>query len=173
MNTAQIPLASLNQFDKTQFVDTLKGIFEHSAWVAEQVYEQRPFASVASLHQAMADIVRKSSHEQQITLIKAHPELAGKTAVLTDLTAESRSEQTGAGLDRCSPAEFEQIQSLNAQYQQKFGFPFILAVKGHNRQSIIENIALRVNSSPEQEKSTALEQIYKIAGFRLEALIEG
>ncbi len=158
----------INQFSKSEFIDTFSGIFEHSPWVAEQAYAHKPFHSIEDLHQKMVEVVRGSGHAPQLKLICAHPELAGKAAVRKDLTHHSLNEQSGAGLDQCSPEEFELLQSLNAQYLTKFGFPFILAVKGHNRQSIIQNFANRLNHEKTVEFQECLEQIYRIAQFRLE-----
>jgi len=116
----------------------------------------------------MVSVVRNSGHEPQLKLICAHPELAGKAAIKKDLTHHSLNEQSGAGLDQCSAEEFERLQSLNAEYLSKFGFPFILAVKGHNLQSIIQHFSDRLNNEKAVEFRECLEQIYRIAKFRLE-----
>ena len=165
MNTTphdNIPALSLEEF-----LSVYGGIYEHSPWIAQAAYESgADLENVKSLHEAMKRAVAEGRHEQQLALIRAHPDLAGKL----ELTKESQSEQTGAGLDQCSPEEYEEFQTLNTAYKEKFGFPFIIAVKGHNRQSILENFRARIHNTPEDEFKTALEQINKIAGFRLEAL---
>ena len=158
----------INQFSKNEFLDAFSGIFEHSPWVAEQAFSMIPFITMADLHEKMVTIVSQASHEMQLKLICAHPELAGKAAIKKELTEHSLNEQSGAGLDQCSAQEYELLQSLNAKYQLKFGFPFILAVKGHNRQSIIENFSKRLDNEKSVEFLECLQQIYKIAKFRLE-----
>jgi len=163
----------INQFSKNEFLDAFSGIFEHSPWVADQAFSMIPFVTMADLHEKMVTIVSKASHEMQLKLICAHPELAGKAAIKKELTEHSLNEQSGAGLDQCSAQEYELLQSLNSKYQLKFGFPFILAVKGHNRQSIIENFSNRLNNEKSVEFQECLQQIYKIAKFRLHAYENG
>ncbi|PKO58953.1 MAG: OHCU decarboxylase [Betaproteobacteria bacterium HGW-Betaproteobacteria-18] len=165
-------LDQLNSLDHGAFVARLGGIFEHSPWVAERVVAQRPFASVDALHAAMVEVVAAASNTEKLVLIRAHPQLAGKAAIRNELTAASRSEQHGAGLDQCSADEFSRITELNDAYQQRFGFPFILAVRGHGRDSIIANMAERLNNAPTHEHDEALRQIARIARFRLSDLIQ-
>lgn len=169
--SARITLAELNALPDEQFVRLLGGIFEHSPWVAEQVAPLRPFEGVDDLHQAMVDRIVDAGAEAQMTLIRAHPELAGKAAVRGELTPESSSEQRGAGLDQCTPEEYSQLTALNQAYREKFGFPFILAVRGHDRQSVIAQFRRRLALSPPEETAECLEQIYKIGRFRLDDLI--
>ncbi len=164
-------LSQLNQNSDGEFVEALGAIFEHSPWVAEAVVSSRPFASIEQLHQVMSNAVDVASDELQLALIKAHPDLAGKAALSGELTDESTSEQAGAGLDRLSADEYQSFHSLNDAYQSKFGFPFIIAVKGHDRHSILDAFQKRLENDSEAEKQTALEQIYRIAKFRLEGLI--
>lgn len=165
-------LDQINQLDRDTFIARLGGIFEHSPWVAERVAAQRPFANVDALHAAMCAVVDDASEAEQLALIRAHPQLAGKAAVRDELTDASRSEQRGAGLDQCSPDEFARITELNDAYQQRFGFPFILAVRGHSRDSIIANMAQRLANAPAHEHDEALRQIARIARFRLSDLIQ-
>lgn len=165
-------LEELNKSDHKQFIEKLGGIFEHSPWVAEGAWNKKPFASVAELHQAMADVVRHASEEKQLSLIRAHPDLAGKAALAGDLTESSKREQAGAGLDRLMQEEYQRFHRLNDAYKEKFNFPFILAVKGHTKESILKSFEERLPNSTEAEKNRALEEIYKIAGFRLEALLK-
>ncbi|MDP1697537.1 MAG: 2-oxo-4-hydroxy-4-carboxy-5-ureidoimidazoline decarboxylase [Xanthomonadaceae bacterium] len=165
-------LDQLNALDIGAFVARLGGIFEHSPWVAERVFAQRPFARIDALHAAMCAVVDSASDVEKLVLIRAHPQLAGKAAIRDQLTAASRSEQHGAGLDQCSADEFSRINALNDAYQQRFGFPFILAVRGHGRDSIIANMAERLNNAPTHELDEALRQIARIAHFRLSDLFQ-
>ncbi|MBC3883721.1 2-oxo-4-hydroxy-4-carboxy-5-ureidoimidazoline decarboxylase [Undibacterium griseum] len=166
-----ISLQHLNQCAPAEFVQYLGGVFEHSPWVAQAVLPQRPFASVADLHAAMAAAVRTADAAAHLRLIRAHPELAGKAAIRGELTAESTREQSGAGLDQCSPQEFAELQRLNAEYTKKFGFPFIIAVRGHDRQSIIRHFTQRLAAEPAAEMQECIEQIVRIGGFRLADLV--
>lgn len=164
-------LDHLNTLPSADFIATLSGIYEHSPWVAEAIVAQRPFASVALLAQAMADAVAQAGEEAQMALIRAHPQLAGKAAIAGELTESSTREQRGAGLDQCSPEEFARLTELNEAYQQSFDFPFILAVKGHTRDSILANMAARLPNDVASERAEALRQIDHIARFRLDALL--
>lgn len=168
MNTT---LAQLNIAEPEAFVAALGAIYEHSPWVAQNVLSQRPFASVETLAQAMREAVASAPDEAKLRLIRAHPQLAGKAAIAGELTEHSTREQSGAGLDRCSPAEYAQLTQLNDAYQQKFDFPFILAVRGHTRASIIASIARRLDNDADTERDEALAQIDRIAGFRLRDLL--
>jgi 2-oxo-4-hydroxy-4-carboxy-5-ureidoimidazoline decarboxylase len=165
-------LAALNAMTQEEFTAALGAIFEHSPWVAQRAAAKRPFASVQELHAAMADAVRNAAEEERIALIRAHPELAGKAAVRGELTEESTREQKGAGLDRCSPEEFARLQHLNSSYNEKFGFPFVIAVKGHDRQSILDNFERRLGNERDAEARECIEQIIKIGGFRLEDAVQ-
>lgn len=166
-----IALVDLNQLERDAFVAALDGIFEHSPWVAHAAWERRPFTSRQHLLDSLRSVMAEASREQQLQLLCAHPELRGKAALagpLSDpLTAASRNEQAGAGLNACSPEEYERLLHLNDAYSERFGFPFILAVKGHTRASIIAEMARRVDNEPEQEFDEALQQVGRIAGFRI------
>jgi 2-oxo-4-hydroxy-4-carboxy-5-ureidoimidazoline decarboxylase len=164
-------LDTLNAMSLSDFVNELGGIFEHSPWVALGAYARRPFGMLEQLHSAMTEVVEKAGEDKQLALIRAHPDLAGKAALAGDLTEHSKSEQTGAGLDKLSKAEYQRFHDLNNAYKEKFGFPFILAVKGHTKDSILESFEKRLPHTPDAERKTALKQIYKIAGLRLEALL--
>jgi 2-oxo-4-hydroxy-4-carboxy-5-ureidoimidazoline decarboxylase len=168
----KISLTELNQCPRERFTSVLGGIFEHSPWVAGQVADQRPFGSIEALHQAMAAAVQQAAPADQLTLIRAHPELAGKAAIRGELTQQSTQEQAGAGLDQCSPDEYRELTELNARYNQKFGFPFILAVRGYDRAGIIQQFRRRLALDPSQEQAESLHQIYRIARFRLDDLIQ-
>ncbi|MCP4432074.1 MAG: 2-oxo-4-hydroxy-4-carboxy-5-ureidoimidazoline decarboxylase [Gammaproteobacteria bacterium] len=171
--TDTISLSTINQLTAAQFIDILGGIYEHSSWVAEQVYQQRPFDSLQKLQIAMANVVRASSHTQRLTLIRNHPQLAGKEASQGTLTTDSKNEQRGAGLDQCSSEELKTIQTLNKQYLQVFEFPFVIAVKGLDRHQIIAAMQLRLHNTQQIEFDTSIDEICKIAEIRLRALISG
>jgi 2-oxo-4-hydroxy-4-carboxy-5-ureidoimidazoline decarboxylase len=164
-------LGELNSLGEAAFVEKLGGIYEHSPWVARGAWHQRPFGNVESLHAAMERTVAAATENEKLALIRAHPELAGKLAVAGGLTESSRSEQASAGLDRCTPAEFERLQALNAGYRDKFGFPFIIAVRGLTRGKIIEQMEQRLGNTPEQERAACMREIGRIARLRLDALL--
>ena len=155
-----------------EFAALLEGLYEHSPWVAEAAWPKRPFASLAGLKHALAQVVREAPPEAQLALIRAHPELAGKAMVARTLTAESTNEQGTAGLTHCSPEEFETLQRLNAAYNEKFGFPFILAVRGPRstgltRHEIIETFTRRLEHTVAFERAECLRQVHRIAEIRL------
>jgi OHCU decarboxylase len=167
-----IALKDLNALAPAEFVAQLGAIYEHSPWVPERVAGQRPFATVFALHEAMLQAVLDADVAMQLALIRAHPELAGKAAIRGDLTPESTSEQKHAGLANCTAAQFEKLHALNAAYGSRFGFPFILAVKGHTPDSVIKQFEARIANSVDDERRVALEQIGRIARFRLIDLVE-
>lgn len=165
-------LNALNQAPKASALELLSGIYEHSDWIAEQALERRPFSSPQALKLAMVEIVARAQADWQLALVRAHPELAGKAMVSQSLTTESTQEQTQSGLTHCTPEEFERIQQLNAQYNAKFGWPFILAVRGPrgtglSRQGVIAHFERRLRSAPEQEFQECLRQVHRIAELRI------
>ncbi len=162
-----IALEELNALSPTAFVEALDGIFEHSPWVAERTCAARPFGSRLQLLEALCASMWTADAASQLALIRAHPELAGRAAIRQELTTASGHEQRRAGLDSCSPDEFRQLHDLNGAYREKFDFPFILAVRGHNPGSIIRNMQSRLDTDLESERRMALTQIGRIAGFRL------
>jgi N-carbamoyl-L-amino-acid hydrolase len=167
-----LTLQQLNAAGRAQFVALLDGVYEHSPWVAEAAHAQRPFVSLAALKVALATAVREAGRDRQLALIRAHPELAGKAMIGKALTAESSNEQGKAGLGDCSAQEFAQIQQLNAAYNAKFGWPFILAVRGPRgdglqRQEIIATFARRLDGHAAFEFAEALRNIHRIAEIRL------
>jgi len=164
-------LAEINAFSEGDFVRALGGVFEHSPWVAQSAFANRPFTSIDALHGAMVSAMEHAPEPQQLALLRAHPELAGKAAIRGEMTADSVSEQTRAGLSQCSPEEFARLTDLNARYNARFGFPFILAVKGYDRAGIIDQFARRVENNRATEFAECLAQVARIARFRLEALI--
>ncbi len=167
-----ITLDQLNAATDAEAAQLLDGLYEHSPWIAQAALAERPFRSVSHLKQAMADIVRQSPQDKQLALIRAHPELAGKAMVSKTLTSESTNEQSKAGLTNCTPEEFARIQQLNADYNAKFGFPFILAVRGPrgtglDRHQIIDTFARRLYNHPDFELAEALRNIHRIVELRL------
>lgn len=164
-------LDELNRADAAVFVEALGGIFEHSPWVAEAVVDSRPFADMGALHAAMCDAVARADATAKLRLIRAHPQLASKAAVRQELTEASNREQSGAGLTECSAEEFARLSELNDTYQQRFGFPFILAVRGYDRAGVIAQMAARVERDHDTEFAEALRQIERIAAFRLNDLL--
>jgi len=160
---------AVNDLSHADFVSRLGGVYEHSPWVAERAFRARPFASIDSLHAAMDAAMQAASREEKLALINAHPELLGKLEA-AQLTESSRGEQAGAGLDRCTAEQKARMQSLNRAYREKFGFPFIVAVKGLDWGAIVERIEARLANSPDAEFETALREIGRIARFRLEAI---
>jgi 2-oxo-4-hydroxy-4-carboxy-5-ureidoimidazoline decarboxylase len=154
---------------RAEFVARLGGIYEHSPWVAERAFVSAPFPSIDALQAAMEGVMLNASPEEQLALIRAHPELLGKLEA-AELTDESRSEQASAGLLRCTSEEKSRMRAINAAYREKFGFPFIVAVKGLDWAGIIERMERRLPNSREAEFETALREIARIARFRLEAL---
>ena len=167
-----LTLEQLNAASPGDALALLDGLYEHSPWIAEQALAQRPFRSLAHLKHALALAVRTAGPEAQLGLIRSHPELAGKAMVAKSLTAESTHEQNKAGLTHCTPEEFERIQQLNAAYNERFGFPFILAVRGPrgtglSKREIIDTFARRLDNHPEFERAEALRNIHRIAEIRL------
>jgi allantoate deiminase/N-carbamoyl-L-amino-acid hydrolase len=167
-----ITLEALNALPPREFVAALGSIFEHSPWVPERVAGSRPFSSGIALYEAMCGAVMQADEPLQLALIRAHPELAGRAAIRGDLTSASISEQRGAGLSSCTPLEYERLQSLNAAYRGRFDFPFVLAVKGHTPQSVIATLERRVTHGKDEERSVALQEICRIARFRLADLVD-
>jgi N-carbamoyl-L-amino-acid hydrolase len=167
-----LTLEQLNRATQPQFTALLAGTYEHSPWIAGAAWAKRPFASLAQLKLALVQAVREAGREAQLKLIRAHPELAGQAMVAKTLTAESTNEQGKAGLTECTPEEFATIQRLNAEYSERFGFPFILAVRGPRgtglaKQEIIDTFARRVRHHPDYELAEALRNIHRIAEIRL------
>ncbi|WP_124704079.1 2-oxo-4-hydroxy-4-carboxy-5-ureidoimidazoline decarboxylase [Sulfuriferula multivorans] len=164
-------IASLNALEQTAFISCLSGVYEHSPWVAEHASQRRPFTSVAKLAAAMHACVLAAGKSEQLALIRAHPELAGKLAIDGGLTAASRLEQSAAGLDKCTPQEFARISELNHAYQEKFGFPFIIAVRNMTKASIISAMEQRIAHPFDREVNAALDEIMCIASYRLNDLV--
>ena len=166
-----IRLDDVPAWDRAGFVAAFGAVFEASPWVASDAWDARPFGDVDALHEAMVAAVERAPTTRQLELIHAHPDLAGKAALVGNVAEASRREQRGAGLDQLTPAEFARFQTLNRRYRERFGFPFILAVRGHDKHSILEAFELRLENDPATERRRALEEIYRIARFRLDDLV--
>jgi len=170
-------LSDLNSCTGAAFADTLRGIYEHSPWIPERAAARRPFATPAALKLALQTAVAEATPDEQLGLIRAHPELAGKAAIAGELTEESTHEQAKSGLNRCSAEEYALLHKLNADYNAKFGFPFILAVKGPDgngltRQAIIETFTRRLKNQRADEMAECLRQIHRIAELRIHDLLQ-
>ena len=164
---AEYSLNELNQLDQERFTAALAEIFEHTPAIAHQTWPQRPFATVAALHQSMVNVMQSLPQEQQLALIRAHPDLGAKAK----MTTASVQEQSSAGLDQLTPEEFATFQALNQAYRDRFQFPFIVAVKAHTKDSILAAFRQRLTHDFDTERQTALAEIAKIAGYRLTALV--
>lgn len=162
-----------SQMSREEFVATFGPVFEHAPWIAEQTYGPVCTGSLdelPALHEAMCRVLDSADPGSQRAIIRAHPDLAGKLAIEGDLTEASRGEQASAGLDRCAPEEFEELSRLNTVYTERFGFPFIMAVKGSNPAAILAALGERLGKAPETEVQAALREIKRIAYFRLEEI---
>jgi OHCU decarboxylase len=154
-----------------EFVARYGGVYEHSAWVAEETYDAAGETTNArKLAPLFASCVDAASVDRKLELIRAHPDLAGKAAVAGELTRDSTAEQSAAGIDQCTPEEFAEFQSLNRRYKEKFGFPFVMAVRNSSRGEILEAFAKRLQNDTDTEFRTAIAEIHKIARMRLEAM---
>jgi 2-oxo-4-hydroxy-4-carboxy-5-ureidoimidazoline decarboxylase len=192
----KMTLAELNAHDRSAFVAALGWIFEESPWVAERAWEKRPFPTLDALHGAMTSVVTAAPAEEQLALLRAHPDLgtvrlkpdttdshpnaaaalgapAGSVRLQADpqMSDVSRREQTGAGLDALTRDELERLRKLNAAYREKFGFPFLFAVKGSTTRDILAALERRLPSTRDIEHQEALRQVYRIARFRLEETV--
>ena len=159
-------IKELNDSEKNEFVELLSDVYEESAWVAEQVHSKRPFSSVQALNDAMRDTVDSASRDTQLELLRAHPDLGEQT----EMTDASETEQASAGLTDLSPAQYDTFQQLNNQYREKFGFPFIMAVKNKSPEVIQTAMEDRVEHERDQEFETALSQVHEIAKLRLQEI---
>jgi 2-oxo-4-hydroxy-4-carboxy-5-ureidoimidazoline decarboxylase len=163
-----IALQQLNEADAAGFMAALGDIYEHAPWVAAAAAARRPFVTLAALHEAMIAAVRAAPAERQMELIKGHPDLAGRAARAGALTADSRAEQASAGLDALSEEEFARFHRLNAAYRDKFGMPFIVCVRRHGRDSILQQFERRLQNTVPEETTAAIEEIFRIAALRLD-----
>ena len=169
--TTRLDVAALNRMDQAEFTRTLGQTFEHSPWVAEGAWNARPFADVDELHRAMMAVVEKAPQEQQLALLRAHPDLAGKEAEEGTLTDASTIEQASAGLNALSRAEMEQISRFNAAYKEKHRFPFIVCVRHYTKRGIFFEFARRLSRDTATEFGEDLVQIGAITRIRLDAML--
>ena len=168
---SQISLSDLNTCSKDDFVASLANIFEHSPWIAERAAVARPFAGLNQLLAAMKGAVDHAPAELRLALIKAHPDLANKTQRAAGLTAESNAEQNSAGLDRLSEAEYQAFERVNNAYRAKFGFPYIVCVRRHTKDSILRDFERRLPNDVATETQKSIEEICRIAALRLDQLV--
>ena len=171
MTSSQIKLADLNAYGKDDFAATLANVFEHSPWIAEQAALARPFAGVKALFDAMKAAIDRAPSELLLALIKAHPDLANKTQRAAELTAESTAEQNSVGLDLLSEAEYSAFERVNKAYRAKFGFPYIVCVRRHTKDSILRDFERRLPNDASTEIKTSIEEICRIAALRLDQQI--
>src|ERR1700681_1594529 len=164
-------LADLNACSKDEFVAALANIFEYSPWIAEQAASSRPFAGVNALFGAMKAAVDRAPSELRLALIKGHPDLANKTQRAAGLTAESNDEQNSVGLDRLSDAEYEAFERVNNAYRSKFGFPYIVCVRRHTKDSILRDFERRLPNDAKTETQQSIEEICRIAALRVDQLV--
>ena len=169
---AILTLPDVNRMGPPDFRAALGGVFEHSPWIAERAWAARPFPSVEALHAAMVRAVRDASREEQLALLRAHPDLADQAARGAPLSAASLAEQSSVGLDRLTDAEYQRFGRLNAAYRAKFGFPFIIAVRKHDKTAILAAFERRLQNTVEEEIEAALTQVCDITRLRLDALVK-
>ena len=159
----------INKLSKSEFIKIFANIFENTIWIAEKLYNQKPFVSFEELSTKILNIFETATKEKKLKILNAHPDLANKTKINL-LTPDSLKEQTGAGLDHCTEEEFNEFKHLNGEYKKKFGFPFILAVKGKNKNEILDNFKKRISFDPTTEFDQAIKQVKQIASLRLKEL---
>ena len=165
-------IKEVNKLDREEFVARFGSLYERSPWVAEGAWRERPFGGFAELHEAFVKAMYAAPRERQLTLIRAHPDLAGKAVVAGEMTVESTREQASAGLDGLTPEEYEDFHRLNTAYRKRFGFPFIVCVREHTKETILADAAARLGRPRPEEVETALGEIAKIASLRLQDLVE-
>jgi len=168
---AALPLPEINRMSPHDFRRALGDVFERSPWIAERAWAARPFRSRAALHRTMVRVVRDASREEQLALLRAHPDLAIRAARADALSAASRVEQSSAGLDRLTDEEYARFGRLNARYREKFGFPFIIAVRKHDKTSILAAFERRLRNTVDAEIEAALAEVADITRLRLETLV--
>jgi 2-oxo-4-hydroxy-4-carboxy-5-ureidoimidazoline decarboxylase len=161
-------LGELNALDRETFTHVVGPVFEHSPWIAQRTWAQRPFSSAQALQHALCATVRAATCDEQLALIRAHPDLVTRAT----LTSESEGEQASAGLHNISPEEARQFQEYNAQYRERFGFPFVICARLNKKEAILRSFPQRLQHATAREIETALEEIFKIAELRLQDLIQ-
>ena len=168
MTASRLRIADINSMDPAGFLAAFGGVFEHSPWVAERAWARKPFADLPALHAAMVAAVREASVDEQLALLRSHPELAGKEAQTGTLTDASTHEQKTAGLTSLSKEEMQTIARLNAAYGQRFGHPFIIAARLNSKAKIFSEFERRLANDPATEREACLQQVYLITGLRLQ-----
>jgi OHCU decarboxylase len=163
-------MEGVNELGREAFVERFGPLFEHSPWVAEDAWSDRPFAGEDELFEALCSAMYSAPRAKQLALIRAHPDLAGKAAIEGSLTTSSAHEQASAGLDRLTPEEYQQFTRTNTAYRERFGFPFVVCAREHTKESILRVAAERLEHTRDEEVRVALEEIAKIARLRLEDL---
>jgi OHCU decarboxylase len=166
----RVPGTTANALDRDAFVERYGPLFEHSPWVAAAAYGKRPFADREDLLAKLTEAMYEAPEDRQTELIRAHPDLAGRAAIEGTLTADSAREQSSAGLDRLTPDEYEAFTRTNTAYRERFGFPFVVCVREHDKASILATAEARLQNDPQTEHGNALAEIAKIARLRLEDL---
>lgn len=161
-------VAELSALDRPAFVARVGPLFEGSPWIAERAWDQRPFATAAELHAALVGVVEAAPPERRLALLRAHPDLAGRSAMAGELTAASTGEQRGAGLTRLDPERYGRLAEINARYTDRFGFPAIVCVRDYTVDEILGNLAGRLDSTPAAEEVEAVRQVARIAWHRLD-----
>ena len=159
----------INKLSKSEFIKVFANIFENARWIAEELYNQKPFDNFEALSSKMLNIFEATTREKQLKILNAHPDLANKIKISL-LTPDSLKEQASAGLDQCTEEEFDEFKHLNKQYKKKFGFPFILAVKGKNKNEILDNFKKRISFDLTTAFDQAIKQVKQIASLRLKEL---
>ncbi len=173
VEAAEPDIGAINAMERVAFVEKFGGIFEKSPWVAERAWDRKPFASIDALHAAMVEVVKFAPLPSQLRLLQNHPDLAGKEAQANAMTASSVSEQASAGLNALSKAEMARISELNAAYKEKFGFPFIIAVRMHTKEGIFFDFSRRLRNDTQTEYLNDLQNVYAITRLRLDKLLGG
>jgi OHCU decarboxylase len=164
-------MEGVNELGREAFVERFGPLFEHSPWVAAGAWSDRPFADADELFEALRSAMYSAPRDRQLALIRAHPDLAGRAAIEGSLTRSSKNEQASAGLDRLTPDEYEAFTRTNAAYRERFGFPFVVCVREHTKQSILRVAAERLEHTRDEEVRVALEEIAKIARLRLQEIL--
>ena len=171
MDTPPLALREINAFEREQFIAALSPLFEGPPHIIEQAWQQRPFERRDQLYQELCTILFQSSEEQQVALLRAHPDLVGRAALAGTLSSASTGEQAAAGLDRLSPSEIATFNELNRTYQTRFGFPFVICARANKKESILAGFATRLQHSRSREIETALDEIAKICWYRLRDIV--
>jgi OHCU decarboxylase len=173
MSAPRLTIAQLNALDESSFVAALAGLFEGPPWIVALAWSSRPFAGLEELCTALCNVMYGASTEQQVTLLRAHPDLVGRAALAGTLSSASTAEQAAAGLDRLAPDEIAAFTRLNAEYQARFGFPFVICARENKKDSILAGFAARLTNTRDEEIPVALAEVAKICRLRLLDTVTG